>query len=429
MGDHMRPYLRAANVTWRGLDLSDVMEMDFRPSEFETYELHSGDILLAEASGSASEVGKPAVWRGERKGVCFQNTLIRVRARDPKLVPFLHWHFQHDAHTGRFAAASRGVGIHHLGAEAMSGWEIVVPPLPEQRRIVEALDTHFTRLNAAVATLKRVRANLKRYQAAALQAAIEGRLLAASGLHLDADCPGTESLPEAWHWSALVDLCESITDGDHMPPPQAPTGVPFLVIGDVRTGAIDFSGARFVPQVYFDALDASRRPRRGDVLYTVTGSFGIPVRVRTDRPFCVQRHIAILRPRQEIGDRFLALWLATPYVLRQVGRVATGTAQKTVGLRPLRKIIVPVPPKVLRGEIVDAAERILSICAAAVGQVDRTEARIARLRQSLLRVAFDGRLLPQDPRDEPASVLLERIRAEPVASSFSQKKRSARSRR
>ncbi len=75
MGDHMRPYMRAANVTWNGISLHDVKEMDFTPKEFETYELRRGDILLAEASGSASEVGKPAIWKEDVPDCCFQNTL------------------------------------------------------------------------------------------------------------------------------------------------------------------------------------------------------------------------------------------------------------------------------------------------------------------------------------------------------------------
>src|SRR5262249_1725905 len=78
VGPHMRPYLRAANVTWNGWDLTDVKEMNFAPTEFETYCLKDGDILLNEGSGSAKEVGKPVVWRGQIADVCFQNTLLRV---------------------------------------------------------------------------------------------------------------------------------------------------------------------------------------------------------------------------------------------------------------------------------------------------------------------------------------------------------------
>ena len=130
-----------------------------RAEECETYALRRGDLLLSEASGSASEVGKPAVWNDEVPGCCFQNTLIRVRAPEP-LVPFLHLHFYKDALTGEFARAARGVGINHLGAKTLSGWEVHLPPPDEQRRIVETVDSHLTRLDHVTTTLQRVRRNL-----------------------------------------------------------------------------------------------------------------------------------------------------------------------------------------------------------------------------------------------------------------------------
>ena len=164
VGPNMRPYMRAANVTWNGISLHDVKEMDFTPEEFETYALRPGDLLLSEASGSASEVGKPAVWNDEVPDCCFQNTLIRVRAPD-SLVPFLHLHFYKDALTGEFGRAARGVGIHHLGAKTLSDWEVHLPPPDEQRRTVEAVDSYFTRLDHIAATLEQVRRNLKRHRA------------------------------------------------------------------------------------------------------------------------------------------------------------------------------------------------------------------------------------------------------------------------
>ncbi len=175
VGPNMRPYMRAANVTWNGISLHDVKEMDFTPEEFETYALRRGDLLLSEASGSASEVGKPAIWNDEVADCCFQNTLIRVRAAEA-LAPFLHLHFYKDALTGAIARAARGVGIHHLGAKTLSDWEVHLPPLDEQRRIVETVDSYFTQLDHVTVTLERVERNLKGYRASILRAAFTGQL-------------------------------------------------------------------------------------------------------------------------------------------------------------------------------------------------------------------------------------------------------------
>ncbi len=151
-GPYMRPYMRAANVTWDGISLDDVKEMDFTPEEYEVYGLRKGDILLGEASGSATEVGKPAVWNDEVPGACFQNTLIRVRAT-ADLVPYLYWHFRHDAVSGAFGEASQGINIHHLGREKLAKWTISLPPLAEQRRIVVKVEGIQARIRAVRQTL------------------------------------------------------------------------------------------------------------------------------------------------------------------------------------------------------------------------------------------------------------------------------------
>src|SRR6266487_2092684 len=118
-------------------------------------------------------------------------------------------------------------------------------------------------------------------------------------------------LPAGWVWTNLAQVCTSITDGDHQPPPQAPEGIPFLVIGNIRNQVLDFTNCRYVSTHYFESLSLIRRPKKSDVLYTLVGSYGISVLVRDDRPFCVQRHIGIVRPSQEISASFLALALST----------------------------------------------------------------------------------------------------------------------
>ena len=230
----------------------------------------------------------------------------------------------------------------------------------------------------------------------------------------------TCDLPAGWAWASLDQVCASITDGDHQPPPQVESGVPFLVIGNVRDGRIDFSDTRFVSESYFNSLVEHRRPTRGDVLYSVTGSFGIPVLVTTDRSFCVQRHIAILRPSSEKLSGYLARALGTAAVFRQASNVATGTAQKTVGLKHLRQFTVPVAPLPEQHRIVEAIESYFTRLDAAVATLERVQRNLKRYRAAVLKAAVEGRLVPTEAelaraegRDyEPASVLLERILAE-----------------
>jgi type I restriction enzyme S subunit len=175
-GPNMRPYLRAANVTWRGLDLGDVKSMHFSPTEASTYELVDGDVLLSEASGSASEVGKPAIWRGEIDACCFQNTLIRVRSRGPA-PEYLRMVFLRDAFAGKFAQAAPGVGIHHLGSSRLSEWPIPVPPLDEQRRIVQEVEERLSQIDALCASIERAQRRSRALRAAILERAFRGELV------------------------------------------------------------------------------------------------------------------------------------------------------------------------------------------------------------------------------------------------------------
>ena len=150
-----------------------------------------------------------------------------------------------------------------------------------------------------------------------------------------------------WEVKKLQTLCLSITDGDYMPPPKAEGGIPFITISDIdkETRSRCFDKTFFVPQEYYDNLKENRKAQKGDLLYTVTGSYGIPVIVDTDKRFCFQRHIALLKVNTEMLDvRFLSNWVLCKSVKQVADRVATGIAQKTVGLNSIRNFDVIVPP-------------------------------------------------------------------------------------
>ena len=204
--------------------------------------------------------------------------------------------------------------------------------------------------------------------------------------------------PSGWVITNLQSVCASITDGDHLPPPKAESGIPFLVIGNVRNQRIDFAGSRFVPSEYYEALDPIRCPRSGDLLYTLVGSYGIPVVVRDDRSFCVQRHIGILRPSKLIDVSFLARAMESQWVFDQASACATGIAQKTVPLSGLRKLIVRLPPLAEQSRIVAKVDELMGLC-------DRLEERLAAgndTRRRLLDAILAGALAPVEMQEQAA---------------------------
>lgn len=143
----------------------------------------------------------------------------------------------------------------------------------------------------------------------------------------------------------LVECCLSISDGDHQPPPKTTKGIPFVTIANITaTNQFDFSNTMFVPDSYYENLDEKRKAKTGDVLYSVVGSFGIPVLIKENIPFVFQRHIAILRPDvEQIDSRYLYYTMLSRDFYAKADAVAIGAAQRTVSLTALRNMEVLLP--------------------------------------------------------------------------------------
>lgn len=165
-----------------------------------------------------------------------------------------------------------------------------------------------------------------------------------------------------------------------------------MVIGDVRTGKIDFTDTRFVSREYYEAIDDYRKPQSGDILFTLVGTYGIALRVDTDREFCIQRHIGIMRPHSLTPSAYLAHVLNSRFVFQQATSCATGTAQKTVPLSGLRQFAIPLPPLAEQTRIVAEVERRLSVVEELEAVVTTNLQRATRLRQAVLQKAFTGEL-------------------------------------
>lgn len=157
-----------------------------------------------------------------------------------------------------------------------------------------------------------------------------------------------------WEKIKLQDCCLSIADGDHQPPPKMENGIPFITIANfTNTNNIDFTNTMFVPDKYYQQLDNKRKAQSGDVLYSVVGSFGIPILIKEERPFVFQRHIAILRPdKNKIEPAFLFYTMLNPLFYAKADAVAIGSAQRTISLGALRNLKIDLPNLSLQQRIV-----------------------------------------------------------------------------
>lgn len=151
----------------------------------------------------------------------------------------------------------------------------------------------------------------------------------------------------------MIDCCEFISDGDHLPPPKSGTGIPFITISNItEQNKISFKDTMYVPYEYYNNLGQTKKVQKGDILYSVVGSFGKPVYVDFDEKFVFQRHIAILRPKNDVNGKFLYYTMLNPQFYKLMDKLAIGCSQRTVTLDTLRNVEIDLPDKETQDKIV-----------------------------------------------------------------------------
>jgi type I restriction enzyme, S subunit len=346
-------------------------------------------------------------------------------------------------------------------------WKLPIPPLAEQVRIVEKTDELFSDLDAGIAALARVREKLKLYRASVLKAAVEGALTA----EWRAQHPDTESAiellerilverrrrweeeqvakfkakgrepprdwktkykepiapqasqlsdrPKGWCSATAEQVCEFITKGTTPPgskSPQSNGEIPFIKVQHLSgTGDFHFfESPSFVSRDTHEHFLARSKVFPGDVLMNIVGPpLGQVSVVPTTYPeWNINQAIAIFRGVGEVPSVYLATCLVSPTTVSDMlRRTKTTAGQVNLTLPVCREVVIPFPPLAEQEAIVEAVEDQLSVINHLEADIDAKLKAARSLRQAILRHAFTGQLVPQDPNDEPASELLKRIAA------------------
>ncbi len=304
--------------------------------------------------------------------------------------------------------AGRGVGttFNAITGNQLRTFEIPLPPLLEQHRIVSKIEELFTKLDAGINELHKAQSQLKRYRQSVLKAAFEGKLTEAWRAEQPSEVNRTTSiendLPDGWVWAKLEETSEIIL-GQSPPSSTYNTdrkGLPFY------QGKLEFGETYPTPRKWCAA--PKKIAEKGDVLISVRAPVG-PTNLCPEKS-CIGRGLAAIRGLNGIEPFFL-LYLMRAYEDVLAGR-GVGTTFNAITGNQLKTFEIPLPPLPEQQAIVSEVESRISV----VDEVEKTimvELRRAeQLRQSILKKAFSGRLVPQDPNDEPASALLERIKAQ-----------------
>lgn len=373
-GSQMRPYVRAANVGWEGLRLDDVKQMNFTDAEMATFRLQPGDVLVSEASGSRKEVGKAAIWNGEIEECAFQNTLIRVRPRAVEPRFLLHF-LRHLAETGQIADRARGVGIYHLGQQALASTPVPELPIEKQRRIAAVLDQ-----------ADELRAK-RRTTLALLDTFTEAIFLDMFG------DPVTNPMgwPEEQVLGQVADIASGITKGRKVPAGPTRT-VPYLAVANVQDQRLLLDVIKTIEASEQEI--ARYRLRSGDLLLTEGGDpdkLGRGTIWNEDLPECIhQNHIFRVRLTDDrLTPRFASLLLAS----QRGKRFFLRRAKQTTGIASINKTQLSefpllVPPVELQHEFSDR----LDAATAAGHRASTSNSQLDDLFASLQQRAFRGEL-------------------------------------
>lgn len=287
----------------------------------------------------------------------------------------------------------------NISQGVVKSWPVPLPPLAEQQRISAKLSTLLARTELCGSRLSRVPQILTLFRESVLEAAVTGRL--------------TEDHEPGWSKSSLQDLLQNgrkISYGVLKPGKEDPNGVRLIKSGQVRNGILDLAEDFRISQALSEEYGRTVL-EGGEILLNLVGaSIGrsaiAPAEVAGAN---VSRAIAVLPIKHEF-TRWTHLVLSSPWGQRQIFADVGGSAQPVLNLSAVKDFQVPCPALEVRNEIVRRADELLL----KVNALERRHAvaseRIERLSPSLLAKAFRGELVPQDQADEPASVLLERVR-------------------
>ncbi|MGW3423522.1 restriction endonuclease subunit S [Streptomyces phaeochromogenes] len=395
------PFLRVANVGRGSLDLGDIHEVELFEGELERFRLTNGDLLVVEGNGSPDQVGRAALWHGAIKDAVHQNHLIRVRPTsviDPRFLELL-WNSP-DISAQLLRVAQSTSGLYTLSTSKLNRVEFALPPLAEQRRIVEALEEQLSRIDAAVASLDAGRRRARGLGPVTLTAVL-GRI---------GDVPV----------SRLADLLsEPLRNGHSAKATTDSAGIRTLNLTAVTQN--DFSDTNTKLTVADPHRVRDLWLTRGDILVQRSNT---PDLVGTTAMYEGPDGWAIfpdLLIRVRVSDDVLPEYVTLVLQSRRGRTYFKSRAKGLAGSMPkidqaaIEGFTIPVPPLEVQKRVVAEMQDELERVSRVSSELDRARKRSAGLRNALLRTAFSGALLPQDPNDEPARVVLARVATERAA--------------
>ncbi|PWR73679.1 restriction endonuclease subunit S [Methanospirillum lacunae] len=412
-----------------------------RPEEIKSTKtvFHSGDLLYGKLRPNLNKV-----WVADRNGICSTDILVFVKNSNISNKFFLYRLLSYD-YVSYASHITSGVELPRIDQKKINQFSIFLPPLNEQHRIVAKIEELFTQLDAGIASLQAAQVKLNQYRKAVLKHAFEGKLTEAwreaykdeiepVSVLLErireerrkdkkykelppVDAEGLPELPEGWVWTTIETLHpaqRTCAYGVLQPGDEVEGGIPLVRVGDIGEGGFYNTNLKKIdPKI-------SEKYKRtilqgGEVLVSLVGAIGRTAVV----PDCLKgantaRAVGVIPLSEHINSHYLEMWIRHPTNNAELESKAHEVARKTLNLEDVRVFKVALAPKKEQDKIVSEIRQKISIIDSIDKIVFQSILQSDLIRQSILKKAFEGRLVPQDPSDEPASVLLEKIRQEKI---------------
>lgn len=249
-------------------------------------------------------------------------------------------------------------------------------PLPEQRRIVQAIETQLGRLDAAVARLQAAKARLKRYKQAVLKAAVEGPLENGD-----------------YEWITIEEASERIVDCLHSTPKFTEHGKYCIDTTCIEQGVIRFDKARFVTEDSYTDRIRRLKPEAGDVLFAREGTVGTTVVVPEDVDLCLGQRMMMFRLKKDLLPEFFMYVMQSAIMVDKYRPLIMGTTAPHLNIRDIKKFTLPKYPVALQRQIVARLDGTFEVLREQDSTLDAQLLQAGRLRQAVLKRAFEGRLV------------------------------------
>jgi type I restriction enzyme S subunit len=367
----------------------------------KTRMVFEGDFILS----NSMSFGRPYIMR--TSGCIHDGWLVIRNSKEHISSDFLYHILNSPFVYSQFSSLAKGSTVKNLNIEAVQQVEIFLPPLAEQHRIVEKIEELFSELDKGIETLKIAQQQLKVYRQAVLKYAFEGKLT-------NPDVKEGE-LPEGWINKSLKDSSILIGDGLHGTPAYNENGEYFFINGNnLENGKVVIK--KSTKKVNEDQYLKHRKPLGNNtILLSINGTIG-NLAFYNNEKVILGKSACFINLKSDINKHFTRYVLMSESFYNYAMNNATGSTIMNVGLKAIRDFRFNYPESLnLQLRIVEEIESRLSVCDKIEESIEQGLQQAEALRQSILKKAFEGKLVPQDPNDEPANVLLERIKAERAA--------------